>query len=112
MLKKAAPVRHAKAHRAIHPHVGPGNSIMQLGAYRSPRGVDVAWNKLTQRHPALRAYLPLRARFVSPKGTFYRLSIQGFGNQRDAISRCEQLKSVAGNALSVRSPATPPSRSR
>ena len=92
-------VRHAKARPAPHPRVGPGDAIMQLGSYSSAKSIDVAWNKLTKRHPALRAYLPLRAKFNSPKGTFYRLSIQGFDSQREAIARCHQLKSRGGQCF-------------
>jgi Flp pilus assembly protein TadD len=99
MPKKAVAVHHAKAKRIARPRVGPGDSIVQLGSYRSEKSVDVAWNTLTKRHPALRAYLPLRARFSSPKGVFYRLSIQGFGNQREAISRCQLLKSNGGQCF-------------
>ena len=97
--KPAVAVHHAKARPVVRPRVGPGDAIVQLGSYRSPQSVDVAWNKLTRRHPALRAYLPLRARFNSPKGTFYRLSIQGFGTQREAIARCELLKSHGGQCF-------------
>ena len=54
---------------------------------------------LTQRYPALRAYLPLRARFNSAQGTYWRLSIQGFSNQREAIARCQQLKNNGGKCF-------------
>jgi len=97
--KPAVAVHHAKARPVVRPRVGPGDAIVQLGSYRSPQSVDVAWNKLTKRHPALRAYLPLRAKFNSPKGTFYRLSIQGFDNQREAIARCQLLKSRGGQCF-------------
>ena len=99
MPKKAIAVHHAKAHRVVRPRVGPGDSIVQLGSYRSQKAVDVAWNTLTKRHPKLRAYLPLRARFDSAKGTYYRLSIQGFGNQREAIARCNLLRSNGGQCF-------------
>ena len=99
MPKRAVAVHHAKAHHAVRPQVGPGDAIVQLGSYRSPKAVDVAWNRLTGRHPALRAYLPLRARFDSPKGTYYRLSIQGFSNQREAIARCQMLKNRGGQCF-------------
>jgi D-alanyl-D-alanine carboxypeptidase len=102
MLQHApAPVARPKAHRVAAVHRAPraGDAVVQLGAYRSPAYVNAAWNQLTQRHPALRAYLPLRARFDSPKGTFYRLSIQGFSSQREAIARCALLKSRGGNCF-------------
>ena len=78
---------------------GKSRAVVQLGAYRSPQHVATAWNTLTQRYPALRSYLPLRARFDSPKGTFYRLSIQGFASQQEAIARCRLLKSRGGNCF-------------
>jgi Flp pilus assembly protein TadD len=75
---------------------GNSSSVVQLGAYGSPQGVNAGWNHLTSRYPALRAYLPMRAKFVSPKGTFWRLSITGFADQREALSRCQLLKSRGG----------------
>jgi hypothetical protein len=72
---------------------------MQLGSYRSQQQVTAGWNHLTQRYPALRAYLPLRARFNSAQGTYWRLSIQGFSNQREAIARCQQLKNNGGKCF-------------
>ena len=84
----AAAVRHGNA-----------NVVMQIGAYGSPQQVTAGWSRLTQRYPALRAYLPLRARFDSPKGTFWRLSVQGFGNQREAIVHCQALKSHGGHCF-------------
>lgn len=87
---KLPPVRKAALRR------GNSKVVMQLGAYRSPQHVTAGWNRLTQRYPALRAYLPLRARFDSPKGTFWRLSVQGFATQREAIARCQLLKSRGG----------------
>ncbi len=93
----ARPLR-LRAVAARHP-IGPGSSVVQLGAYKSPQYVNAAWATLTHRYPALRAYLPLRAKFVSPKGTFWRLSIQGFTSEREAIARCQLLKSRGGNCF-------------
>ena len=104
--KKPAPVaKVTKARRsstpAVHAAARRGNSkaVVQLGAYGSPERVNQAWNELAERYPALRAYLPLRARFVSPKGTFWRLSIQGFDNQREAVARCNQLRGHGGSCF-------------
>jgi hypothetical protein len=83
----------AKPRPAVHAASG---AVVQLGAYSSPQGVSTGWNHLTARYPALRAYLPMRARVVLPKGTFWRLSITGFTNQREAIARCQLLKSRGG----------------
>jgi Flp pilus assembly protein TadD len=78
---------------------GRSNSVVQLGAYSSADRVTVAWNMLTKRYPALANYTPMRARFTGAKGTFWRLSIKGFGNQQEAIDRCEQLQSRGGKCF-------------
>jgi hypothetical protein len=95
----AAARRPKKAHVASRRPVGPGDSVVQLGSYRSPQQVTAGWDRLTQRYPSLRGYLPLRARFDSPRGTYWRLSIQGFANQREAINRCAELKSNGGKCF-------------
>jgi Flp pilus assembly protein TadD len=100
MPKKALPAHHAKVQKiASRRPVGPGDSVMQLGSYRSAAQVTAGWNHLTQRFPALRGYLPLRARFNSSNGTYWRLSIQGFANQREALVRCEQLRNNGGKCF-------------
>ena len=99
MPKKPPVARPSKPHRVAPRRVGPGDAIMQIASYRSPQQVASGWNHLTQRYPALRAYLPLRARFDSANGTYWRLSIQGFSNQREAMERCQQLKSRGGKCF-------------
>jgi hypothetical protein len=100
MPKKAAPVvHHAKRPTVSHRAVGPGDAVMQIASYRTPQQVTAGWARLTQRYPALRGYLPLKARFDSPNGTYWRLSIQGFASQREAQARCQQLKSNGGKCF-------------
>lgn len=95
----------AKARRAPAPvrpaalRLAGKGPVMQLGAYKSPQYVAAAWSELTRKYPALNSYLPLRARFDSPKGTFWRLSVQGFANQREALARCQLLKSRGGTCF-------------
>jgi hypothetical protein len=100
--KRAAAAKPAKAQRAAASapnRRGNSTSVVQLGAYRTPQNVNAAWQQLTNRHPALRAYLPLRARYVSPKGVFWRLSIQGFDTQREAVARCNTLRGRGGSCF-------------
>jgi len=101
MPRKAPAIHHSKPMHALAARrpVGAGDAVMQLGSYRSPQQVTAGWNHLTQRCPALRGYLPLRARFDSPQGTYWRLSIQGFSTQREAIARCQQLKNNGGKCF-------------
>lgn len=98
---KPAKARRAPAASAVRATARRGNSnaVVQLGAYGSPQRVNEAWNQLVEKYPALRAYLPLRAKFVSPKGVFWRLSIQGFDSQREAIARCNKLRSRGGSCF-------------
>lgn len=100
LMPHKAPAAKPKARRlAAAARHGNPNVVMQIGAYGSPQQVSAGWSRLTQRYPALRAYLPLKARFDSPKGTFWRLSVQGFGNEREAIARCQALKSHGGHCF-------------
>ena len=90
----------AKARRAT----GKSNAVVQLGAYGSPERVNVAWTRITQKYPALRDFMPMRARFDGPKGTVWRLSIKGFSSQQEAVARCELLQRRGGSCF-VRSAA-------
>ena len=78
---------------------GKSNAVVQLGAYGSRARVAAAWTMLTKRYPALRGNVPVTARFDGPRGTVYRLSIKGFDSQREAIARCNQLKSRGGSCF-------------
>ncbi len=95
----AKPAKPRRAAASAPKRRGNSNAVVQLGAYRTPQNVNAAWQQLTDRHPALRAYLPMRARYVSPKGVFWRLSIQGFDNQREAVARCNTLRGRGGSCF-------------
>ena len=85
----------AKARRSA----GRSNSVVQLGAYRSPDRVTLAWNQIAKRYPALRDYTPMRAKFNGPNGTVWRLSIKGFASRSEAVDRCEQLQGRGGSCF-------------
>ena len=95
-----APARKASAPRAQ----GSAKALIQLGAYSSEERVSIAWAKLSKRYPSLRNYSPMIARFDGPRGTVWRLSVRGFGNQQEAISRCQGLRNNGGSCF-VRSNA-------
>ena len=98
--KKAAAKARAKAATAL----GSPKAVVQLGAYSSEERVSAAWATLSKKHPNLRKYSPMVARFDSPRGTVWRLSIRGFDNQQEAIARCQTLRSKGGSCF-VRSTA-------
>lgn len=98
--KKKPVFRTASAPRAG----GNSKAVVQLGAYSSEARVQLAWAEITKRHPALKSYSPQVARFDSARGTVWRLSVKGFGDQREAQLRCQSLKSNGGSCF-VRSTA-------
>jgi hypothetical protein len=78
------------------PHTGKSAEVVQLGAYQSSERVLAAWNRAAHKYPALKAYLPMSARFASPKGTFYRLSVRGFNSVGEAQALCRGLHRDGG----------------
>jgi Flp pilus assembly protein TadD len=99
-LPRAQQLRHSAAAR----FGGASKAVVQLGAYGSPAGVKAAWNTAARRFGTLKRYTPASARFTSPRGTFYRLSLKGFGSDREARLLCESLKK-AGSSCFVRNVA-------
>ena len=76
-------------------------AVVQLGAYSSRDRIAVAWGRATGQYAALRNYQPMTARFDGARGTVYRLSVRGFGSDREAMSLCQSLKR-AGRSCFVR----------
>ena len=101
ILPSKAAARPVKASYVKPRAVASGNSpaVMQLGAYGSPERVLAAWNRAATKYDVLKNYTPMSARFASPKGTFYRLSVRGFASDRDARLACESLRSQGGSCF-------------
>ena len=78
---------------------GNSNAVLQLGAYGSPQSVAAAWNAAARRYSALRAYMPVSARFQNGRGTFYRLSVKGFHNPDQAKNLCLSLRRAGGSCF-------------
>jgi hypothetical protein len=91
-------------HAVFAKPVGNSRAVVQLGAYSSSAGVSGAWTRVAAKYPALRGYSPTIARFDSPRGTVYRLSVSGFASGRNAQDMCLALKR-SGGACFVRSVA-------
>lgn len=89
---------------ALARHTGNSRYVVQLGAYSSKDRVHQAWTKVSARFGRVGQYKPVTARYDGPKGTFYRLAVQGFTNDRHAMQFCASLKSQ-GRACFVRSVA-------
>jgi Flp pilus assembly protein TadD len=94
----------AKPHRvaaAVRPATHRGNAqvVVQLGAYNSADRVLTAWDGQARKYSALKAYLPTSARFASPKGVFYRLSVRGFSSVAEAEGFCNALRRKGGSCF-------------
>jgi|SRR6476661_1175150 D-alanyl-D-alanine carboxypeptidase len=79
--------------------MGKSPTVVQLGAYGSPQRVLTAWNGAARKYAALKGYQPTSARFASSKGTFYRLSVQGFNSFGEANSLCSSLRQQGGSCF-------------
>ena len=84
---------------AKRPAAGKSPTVVQLGAYGSPGRVLAAWNGAAHKYGALKAYLPMSARFASQKGTFYRLSVRGFDSVSEANALCGSIKHRGGSCF-------------
>ena len=89
---------------ALATSIPRGRTVVQLGAYASRDRVTSAWRHVSGRFTALRGYTPVAARYDGERGTVFRLSVQGFGNPRDAVAMCAGLKR-AGATCFVRNVA-------
>ncbi|MBA2770715.1 MAG: SPOR domain-containing protein, partial [Sphingomonas sp.] len=78
---------------------GRSGSVVQLGAYGSPRRVAVAWNEFARSYEALNRYTPVSMRFSSPKGIVYRLSVKGFASASEAQQLCGSLQRKGKNCF-------------
>lgn len=98
----AAPVARLAKPRAIAASAkrdGKAPIVVQLGAYQSADRVMGAWNGDARKFGALKAYLPMSARFASPRGTFYRLSVRGFSSVSEAKGLCETVRRHGGSCF-------------
>ena len=84
---------------AAAPRRGNSPAVVQLGAYGSPDRVLAAWNGTARKYGALKAYMPMSAKFASPKGVFYRLSVRGFASDAEARNLCVALKRKGGSCF-------------
>lgn len=96
---KAARVVHARLPKVAVRRAGKLGAVVQIGAYGNAQRVAAAWNVAARRYGALREYTPMSARFDSPKGTFYRLSVKGFASVNEANALCASLRRGGGTCF-------------
>lgn len=98
-VAKPARVVHARLPKVAVRRAGKSGAVMQIGAYGNAQRVAAAWNAAARRYGALREYTPMSARFDSPKGTFYRLSVKGFASANEANALCASLRRGGGTCF-------------
>ncbi|MFL6763666.1 MAG: SPOR domain-containing protein, partial [Sphingomicrobium sp.] len=98
-VAKPAKPRRPAAVAQVGPRRGNSPTVVQLGAYQSADRVLTAWTGASHKYGALKAYLPMSARFASPKGTFYRLSVRGFNGVGEANALCNSLRRHGGSCF-------------
>ena len=86
-------------HAALRTVSGRSKAVVQLGAYSSRERIAAAWSKVTAKYGQLRNYQPVTARFDGEIGTVYRLSVKGFGSDREAIRLCASVKRAGGSCF-------------
>ena len=96
--RAVAVAQRSPVHQAGLRH-GNSTAVVQLGAYNNPKGVLAAWTTVARRYSALRGYAPMSARFASPRGTFFRLSVHGFGSVNEASALCASLRHAGGTCF-------------
>ncbi len=91
---------HAKLPQAsVRRATGKSGAVVQLGAFGNAARVATAWNAAAKRFGALKSYAPMSARFDSGKGTFYRLSVKGFGSVGEANALCASVRRGGGSCF-------------
>ena len=78
---------------------GSSSAVVQLGAYSNEKSVLTAWNRAAKHYRALQAYAPMSARYASPQGIFYRLSVKGFGSVNEAAALCSSVRRSGGSCF-------------
>ena len=98
-LHKASVTVKLPAARPAAVRTGKANAVVQLGAYGSPQRVAAAWSAAARKYSSLSGFTPMSARFDSPKGTVYRLSVKGFASLGEANSLCNTLRRSGGTCF-------------
>ncbi len=100
MARRApAPIVHAAFRNVPVRRAGNSSAVVQLGAFGSAERVAAAWNVAAHRFGSLKGYTPVSARFTSPKGTVYRLSVKGFSSDREARLVCGAVRNAGGTCF-------------
>lgn len=88
----------AQSARPFRP-VESGNFVVQLGAFGSPAGAQIAWRGAVGRTRELASYGASSARVQVRNATLYRLSVAGFTTRAAASQVCTRIKAAGGECF-------------
>ena len=97
--RASAPVVRASLRNVPVRRLGNSQAVVQLGAFGNSSRVAAAWNVAAHKFGSLKGYTPVSARFDSAKGTVYRLSVKGFGSDREARLVCASVRKAGGSCF-------------
>ena len=87
------------------PRASKGRFVVQIGAYRNPVQVEIAWSRAQDRFGFDAEVQPVSTTVDLPgRGTFHRLSVASFQEPAEAARVCKSIK-AKGGACFVRTKA-------
>lgn len=88
------------AARFAAPVQNGGRYVVQIGAYDSAAVAEDGWNRMVRRHKMLAGYAPSSMTIADGESAgLVRVSVAGFGSERDALKVCGTLKAHGGKCF-------------
>lgn len=81
------------------PRLSKSGFVVQLGAYRTAKGAEAGWTKVSRRWSMLRDMDGRQAEVTLAGGTFFRLSVGGFSTRKEATQLCASIKWDGGQCF-------------
>lgn len=75
-----------------------GNFYLQLGAFENAAVAQDGWKRAVRRFAAFAGHQPAGMDYKSDAGSFYRLSVGGFG-RADAVAMCQAYRARGGSCF-------------
>lgn len=95
------PADNSMAAQSLRPFrpVESGNFVVQLGAFGSESGAQLAWRNAVGRSGELARYGASSARIQVANASLYRLSVAGFTSRAAASQVCARVKAAGGECF-------------
>lgn len=95
-IRAFKPLKAAKLDPVPRPAAN-GRFVVQIGAYKNPVQVEIAWSRAQDRFGFGRELQPVSTTVTLPgRGTFHRLAVGGFEAPGEAARLCRSIKAKGG----------------